>query len=227
VTRPTAALYARVSTAEQSVDRQVHALHEYAERELPECELVEHIDRSTGTDTDRQGFRDMLDGAGELDHVVVHEVSRLARSIGDLDRTVDELHAAGTGVHIVSEGLHLPADDTDPYSRALTQLLGVFAELDAAIIRDRVRQGIAARQQGSSYHHGPAPLGYRKDDDGELVRSDEWDSVRRVLRSVELDTMSVSAAADRLDTSRKTVHRCLQHPDRYDLDVEPAVDEQC
>jgi DNA invertase Pin-like site-specific DNA recombinase len=100
----------------------------------------------------------------------------------------------------------------------------VFAELDAAIIRDRVRQGIHARQQGSSYHHGPAPLGYTKDD-GELVRSDDWPTVVRVLRRVELDELSVTTAADRLDTSRKTVHRCLDRPDRYELDVEAAVDE--
>jgi DNA invertase Pin-like site-specific DNA recombinase len=165
-----------------------------------------------------------MESTDELDHVVVHEVSRLARSIADFDRTVEQLHDAGTSVHIVSEGLHLPADDTDPYSRALAQLLGVFAELDAAIIRDRVQQGLDIRLSDPEYHHGPAPLGFDKDD-GRLVPTHEYPAVCRVLAAVESDDMSVSAAADTLDTSRKTIHRALQHPERYELDDDESSDD--
>jgi len=217
VTRPIAALYVRVSTKQQTVDRQLHALHEYADRELPECEHLEVVDRATGTDTDRKGYKHIMQSTDELDHVVVHEVSRLARSIADFDRTVEQLHDAGTSVHIVSEGLHLPADDTDPYSRALAQLLGVFAELDAAIIRDRVQQGLDIRLSDPDYHHGPAPIGYDKDD-GRLVPTHEYPAVCRVLAAIESDDMSVSAAAETLGTSRTTLYRALQHPERYELD---------
>ena len=225
MTRSIAALYVRVSTSQQTVERQLRALHEYADRELPECEHIDVVDRATGTDTDREGYQHIMQSTDELDHVVVHEVSRLARSIADFDSTVEQLHDAGTSVHIVSEGLHLPADDTDPYSRALAQLLGVFAELDAAIIRDRVQQGLDVRLSDPEYHHGPAPLGYDKDD-GRLVPTHEYPAVCRVLAAVESEDMTVTAAADTLDTSRKTIHRALQHPERYELDPEPPADPE-
>ena len=220
MTRPIAALYVRVSTKQQAVERQLRALHEYADRELPECEHLEVVDRATGTDTDRKGYKHIMQSTDELDHVVVHEVSRLARSIADFDRTVEQLHDAGTSVHIVSEGLHLPADDTDPYSRALAQLLGVFAELDAAIIRDRVQQGLDVRLSDPEYHHGPAPIGFAKDD-GRLVPTHEYPAVCRVLAAIESDDMSVTAAAETLGTSRTTLYRALQHPERYELDDPP------
>jgi len=220
VTRSIAALYVRVSTSQQTVERQLRALHEYADRELPECEHIDVVDRATGTDTDREGYQHIMQSTDELDHVVVHEVSRLARSIADFDSTVEQLHDAGTSVHIVSEGLHLPADDTDPYSRALAQLLGVFAELDAAIIRDRVQQGLDVRLSDPEYHHGPAPIGFEKDD-GRLVPTHEYPAVCRVLAAIESDDMSVTAAAETLGTSRTTLYRALQHPERYEIDDPP------
>jgi hypothetical protein len=47
-----------------------------------------------------------------------------------------------------------------------------------------------------------------------------------VLAAVESDDMSVTAAADTLDTSRKTIHRAMQHPERYELDPEPPDDPE-
>jgi len=89
---PSVACYSRVSTADQNLDRQLESTSEYAQRELGAslADIVEYRDKSTGTDTSRDGYREMMDAvdAGDVDAVVVHEISRLARSLQDLERTI-------------------------------------------------------------------------------------------------------------------------------------------
>ena len=217
------AAYVRVSTAEQNLDRQLEATHEYAVEELgaDPSSIEVYRDKSTGTDVKRSGYQRLLDDvdAGQVDAVVVDEVSRVARSVSDLERTVEYLRNAGVAVHIVSERMVLrpEAEDEDPYQRALFQMLGVFAELDAKIKRQNIRQGIAARQESEDYHHGPAPLGFKKDN-GTLVESGNYHRVCETLEHVVRDEMSQRQAANELDCGRKTIRRAVnERADLYGL----------
>jgi len=208
----TVACYTRVSTADQNLDRQLTATREYAADRLGAdlADLEVYRDKSTGTDTDRSGYRSLMTDteAGEIDAVVVHEVSRVARSISDLERTAERLREAGVELHVVSEGLEMRPDEEDPYQRALFQMLGVFGELEAKIKRQNIREGIAARQESDEYRHGPAPLGFEKDD-GRLVEAGNYHRVCEVLDVVARGEMSKRQAAKELDTSRKTVRRAV------------------
>lgn len=214
------ACYCRVSTEEQSLDRQLESTSDYADREFGAAlgDLEIFRDKSTGTDTDRSGYRSMIDAveSGAIEAVVVSSVSRICRSISDLDRTAKRLESAGVELHIVSEGLVLRPDETDPYQTALFQLLGVFAELEAAITRQRVREGIAARQRSDDYHHGPAPLGFSKDS-GELIESERYHDVVAVLDMVQKNELSKRKAAKRLETSRATINRALDRSELYGI----------
>lgn len=219
----TVATYVRVSTTDQNLDRQLTATHEYAVEELDADpnEIQTYRDKSTGTNVARSGYQSLLEdaGTGEIDAVVVHEVSRIARSISDLEQTVDRLRDDGVAVHIVSERMVLQPDqeDEDPYQRALFQMLGVFAELDAKIKRQNIRQGIAARQESDEYQHGPAPLGFEKDD-GSLVEAGDYHRVCEVLEEVARDEMSQRQAANELDCTRKTIRTAVrERADLYDL----------
>lgn len=82
--------YVRVSTEEQNLQRQLESVQSYAEDDLntPLSDLQIFRDKSTGTDTSRSGYREMMKTVEEedIDHVVVHEISRLARSLQDLER---------------------------------------------------------------------------------------------------------------------------------------------
>ena len=202
------------------MDRQLEATSEYAEREFDVSldRTRVYRDKSTGTNTERSGYRELMDAAeaGEIDAVVVHSVSRVCRSIQDLERTASRLEDHGVALHIVSEGLALEPGDTDPYQKALFQLLGVFAELEAAITRQRSREGIAARMQEDDYHHGRPPLGFRKDN-GELIPEDRYDRVCAVLDMVQKDEMSKRQAAKELDCARSTIRSALEKPNLYGL----------
>jgi DNA invertase Pin-like site-specific DNA recombinase len=218
---PTVAGYARVSTAEQTLDRQLTGIFEYAEREfgVDRADVDIYRDKSTGTDVERSGYQDLVDDveAGAVDVVIVYEVSRVARSIRDLSRTADRIRDANAELHVVSEGLTLRPGDDDPYQDALFQLLGVFAELEAKIKRKNVSEGIAARQQTDDYHHGPAPLGFEKDD-GRLIETDEYHRVVSVLENVAKGETSKRQAASDLDTSRRTIQRAVEkRADLYGL----------
>lgn len=212
------ACYCRVSTDEQNLDRQLTSTSEYAQQEfgVEIGDLEIYRDKSTGTDTDRSGYQEMMADAdaGELRAVVVHSISRICRSVRDLERTASRLESAGVELHIISERLTLRPGDDDPYQTALFQLLGVFAELEANMAQQRVREGIAARQQNDEYHHGPAPLGFEKAD-GRLVEGEQYDQVVSVLELVRKDELSKRKAARELDTSRTTISRALERGELY------------
>lgn len=214
------ACYCRVSTDHQNMDRQLEAAREYAEREFDAAlsELEIYRDRSTGTNTNREGYKQMLADAegGEIDAVVVNSVSRICRSISDLERTATRLEEYGVELHIVGEGLTLRPEESDPYQTALFQLLGVFAELEANMTRQRTREGIAARQQNEEYHHGPAPLGFEKDD-GDLIEDGDYHDVVVTLEMVQKGELSKRKAAQRLDCARSTVGRALERAELYGL----------
>ncbi|GGL58002.1 recombinase family protein [Halocalculus aciditolerans] len=214
------ACYCRVSTDDQSLERQLTSTQEYAEREFGASlsDLSIYRDKSTGTNTDRSGYQEMMTDAsdGDLDAVVVHSISRICRSISDLERTASRLESDGVELHIVSEGLTLRPEESDPYQTALFQLLGVFAELEANMAQQRTKEGIAARQANDDYHHGPAPLGFSKDD-GRLVEADDYHDVVAALDMVQKDELSKRKAARRLDTSRATINRALERTDLYGL----------
>lgn len=212
--------YCRVSTEEQSLDRQLTATSDYAQEQLgAELAGIEtYRDKSTGTDTSRSGYRALMDDveAGDVEIVVTKSVSRIARSIRDLDRTAERITDAGAELHIIDEGLVMKADEDDPYQNALFRLLGVFAQLEAEMAQQRTREGIAARQDEEGYHHGRPPLGFEKDD-GHLVEGENYHQVVAVLDEVQKGQRSKRAAARDLGTSRPTIDRALDRAELYGL----------
>lgn len=158
--------YCRVSTADQNLDRQLESTHEYAQRELDaELAAIEtYRDTSTGTNTSREDYRALLAAveAGEVDTVVVHEISRLARSLQDLERTVTRVTGADAEIHFVRDGLSFGHGEENPMHRLQMQMLGAFAEWEARVKQMNTKEGIAARQKDPEYHHGRAPSDSRR-----------------------------------------------------------------
>lgn len=215
-----AATYVRVSTEDQSLERQLTATREYAEGLGADPASIEtYRDKSTGTDTDRSGYRQLMADVdnGMYDAVVVHSVSRISRSIRDLDQIVERIVEENeTALHVLSEGFDIRPNDDDPYQRAMLQLLGVFAELEANMAQKRTKEGIRSRMQNEEYHHGPAPLGFEKND-GHLIEAANFDRVRSVLELVDDGELSKRKAAAELDTSRRTINRSLDRLELYGL----------
>lgn len=96
----------------------------------------------------------------------------------------------------------------------IVQVLGAVAEFEAKITQQCVREGIAARMASEDYHHGPAPIGFKKDN-GLLIENKSYDHVRAVLEMVKDDEFSQRKAAARLECSRPTIKRAIE--DRSEL----------
>lgn len=216
----TVACYVRVSTAEQNLERQLQSTSEYATDDLGAdlSEIDTYRDKSTGTNTERSGYREMMAAvdAGDVEAVVVHEISRLARSLQDLERTVSRVTDTGTEIHFVRDGLSFGDGKEQPMHRLQMQMLGAFAEWQARVKQMNTREGIAARQERADYHHGPAPLGFEKDD-GQLIEDGNYHEVVATLDAVQKDELSKRKAAERLECARSTVGRALERTELYGL----------
>src|SRR5207253_747233 len=91
----------------------------------------------------------------EVDVVAAWSVDRLGRSLVHLLAILGELHAKGVDLYLHQQGL----DTSTPAGKALFQMMGVFAEFERAMIRERVRAGLErAKAQGKK-------LGRRLNDD--------------------------------------------------------------
>lgn len=81
----------------------------------------------------------------EFDLVMAWSVDRLGRSLQHLVGLLEELHAAGVDLYLHQQGL----DTATPAGRAMFQAMGVFAEFERAMIRERVKSGLEqAKAQG-------------------------------------------------------------------------------
>ena len=132
--------YVRVSTADQNTDRQLDGL---------ELDTV-FTDHASGKDTDRPQFQAMRAHVREGDEVVVHSMDRLARSLVDLRRTVDELTGKGVRVRFVKEGLTF-GDTSDPCATLMLSVMGAVAEFERALLLERQREGIAIAKTKGVY----------------------------------------------------------------------------
>ncbi len=85
----------------------------------------------------------MLDYAREGDHLFVHSMDRLSRSLRDLQDVVEALTAKGVSVMFKKERLTFAKDDSDPMSMLMLQLLGAIGQFERSLIKERQREGIA------------------------------------------------------------------------------------
>ena len=154
------AIYLRVSTTGQTVENQKRELEEAGERHGWEViRLFKDAGYSGAKGRDqRPGLDALLQGVArkEFDLVAAWSVDRLGRSLQDLLGTLGELHAKGIGLYLHQQGL----DTSTPAGRAMYQMLGVFAEFERAMIRERVMSGLArARAEGKRMGRPPvAPM---------------------------------------------------------------------
>lgn len=153
---------------------------------------------------------------GKIEHVAFHEISRLARSLQDLERTVSRITDNGAAVHFVCDGLSFGDGKKRPMHKLQMQMLGAFAEWQARVKQMNTKEGIAALQQEDDYHHGRHPLGFEKDD-GSLIGGANFDMICAVSDMVQKNELSKRKAARELETSRTTVSRTLNRVSLYAL----------
>lgn len=156
------AMYLRVSTYQQTVGSQLHALKEYCLRngiEKYEMFIDEGI---SGAIENRPALNRLMEMVekNEVQMILTFSFSRIARSTSHLLKTLQKCKDHNTRLNSITEAL----DTNSPMGMALFTILGALSQLERELIREHVRAGLAnARAKGKK-------IGRTKKRDSDLIR---------------------------------------------------------
>ena len=143
--------YARVSTSDQNLARQLEALKVYEPDKI-------FTDEVSGKNLQRPGFNQMLDYVREGDMIYVCSLDRLARNLNDLLETIKGLQSRGVSIHFLKENILISSDvKTSSMSKLILSIMGAVAEFERSLIRERQQEGIDLAKKRGVYK-GRAPI---------------------------------------------------------------------
>jgi DNA invertase Pin-like site-specific DNA recombinase len=199
------AIYARVSTKDQSTETQVSQLTAY-------CQSRGWTDIAVFRDDGISGVRDNrpeLDKLrermlhGEFSSLVVSKMDRLGRSLGMILRFWDEADAAGVRVIVIDQGI----DTSTPAGHLQRNMLAALAEFERELILERTRAGISrARALGKKFG---APRRIPESVAREVrSRRERGESLRLISQRMNLKLGGVRSVLRRdLSTAHRSLHK--------------------
>ncbi len=176
--------YARVSTADQDLSAQLEALTNAG------CQKIFYGKQSGKSDDNKNKLVELLHYVREGDTVVLTKLDRMGRSLNMILATIQQLQEQGVQVKTLDGQVDTTSENA--MQRAMTQLLGVFAELEHSIIVDRLQSG----------RERTGKKGGRKS----ALSEDQRKEIKQKLAR----GASVSEIAREYSTSRATIHRVLK-----------------
>lgn len=136
--------YARVSTTEQNLDRQLDLLRSCGVEKI-------YTEKMSGTKRDRPELNKLLERMEEGDTVVIESLSRLGRSTKDLIELVELFEKKGVQLVSLKESI----DTSTSTGKLLFTIVSALAQFERDVLADRTREGLkAARARG---HFGGRP----------------------------------------------------------------------
>jgi DNA invertase Pin-like site-specific DNA recombinase len=144
------AVYGRVSTDAQSHASQLREIRAHVRRRWPKAELVEYLDKASGTRFSREGLDAMMAEVrkGRIDVLAVYKLDRLGRSLQHLAQLISELETHGTALVASSQGID--TSESNPAGRLQMHVLAAVAEFERSVIVERINAGLAAaRERGA------------------------------------------------------------------------------
>ncbi|MCC8937809.1 recombinase family protein [Bradyrhizobium sp. Arg68] len=174
--------YARVSTTDQNLELQETALRAAG------CDLIRSEKRSGTTTARREELRTVLDFLRAGDVLMVTRIDRLARSIGDLQDIVRTVKALGATLRATEQ----PIDTSTAAGKCFLDMLGVFAEFETNLRRERQLEGIADAKARGVYRGRKPSIDVGK------------------VKAMRAEGLGASAIAKALKIGRASVYRALE-----------------
>ena len=176
--------YARVSTEQQNLDRQIDALKKYG------VDVI-YNEKLTGTKRNRPELAKMLDRMTEGDVVVIESLSRLGRSTKDLIELTELFHSKGVNLVSLKEAI----DTNTSTGKLLFTLMSAIAQFERDVIADRTREGLkAARARGRT---------------GGRPKANE-DQVKKAVRLYHTREYSIKEIEEMSGVKKDTLYRNLK-----------------
>jgi DNA invertase Pin-like site-specific DNA recombinase len=178
--------YVRVSTVEQSEERQIVEL-----RDKTGVEKF-FVDKVSAKSAKRPKFDEMMNFLREGDELIVSEFSRLARSTTDLLNIVETLTKKDVKVRSLKEQL----DSSTPQGKFMLTIFGAIAEFERELLLQRQREGIKLAKAAGKYKGR-----------NEKKRPKDFDYYKQCYYE---RTMTVTSIAKHYKVSRPTVYKWLR-----------------
>jgi DNA invertase Pin-like site-specific DNA recombinase len=140
--------YARTSTTDQNLDAQIAALRAAG------CGMVRTEQKSGASLEGRPELKTILDFIHPGETLVVTRIDRLARSMQDLQTIVARLKEKGAHLAATEQ----PVDTSTAAGKAFFDMLGVFAEFETNLRRERQAEGIKAAKRKGVYRGRPTKI---------------------------------------------------------------------
>lgn len=140
---------------------------------------------------DRPGLTEALQTVhdGTVEGLVISRLDRLARALTVQEAALAHVWRCGGRVFSVDGGEVLQDDPDDPMRTAMRQMVGVFGQLERAMITKRLRDGRRHKASTGGYAHGAPGLGFVAVD-GKLIRDSREQTI--VARIIELQQQGAS-----------------------------------
>jgi DNA invertase Pin-like site-specific DNA recombinase len=191
--------YLRVSTGSQDLANQKMAVLDHARRQRFTVDRFVEAQVSSRKDPARRGIDDLLGTLAAGDRLIVSELSRLGRSLGQVIRIVDELVKRKVRFVAIKEAIRFEGKQ-DMQTKVMIALFGLFAEVERDLISQRTKEGLAtARAKGRLLGRPKGALGKSKLDGKE-------EEIRMLLEK----TVSKASIAKIVGVSRTALHHFIR-----------------
>jgi len=200
--------YLRKSTDDQNTKGQELAVYEYANKEGLRVDQWFDVDCSSRKSTKERRIDELLDILNEGDVLIVPELSRLGRSVGQVVLIVDELIRKKVTVICLKENIRLNGKK-DLQATVMITMFSLFAEIERTLISERTREGLArAKAEGKLLGRPKGPGKSKLDEFGEeIVALLKTGSTKKYL-------------AKKFKVSEPTLYNWLK---KHEINVQPVL----
>lgn len=178
--------YLRVSTGSQDLDNQKLAVLDYARQKRFAIDRFIEAQASSRKGPAERRIEELLSSLEAGDRLVVSELSRLGRSLGQVIQFVDELVKRKVRFVAIKEDIRFEGKQ-DLQTKVMIALFGLFAEVERDLISERTKEGlVAARARGRLLGRPKGSLGTSKLDgkEGEIRKLLEKEVSKRSLAKI-------------------------------------------
>jgi DNA invertase Pin-like site-specific DNA recombinase len=193
--------YLRVSTTKQELNNQKLLILSYAHQNNIKINEIVEDTVSCRKSREKRKINTIINELQEGDCLIVSEISRLARSVGQVIQIIDEIVKKHVNFISIKDNIIIDKNkEFDLSTKVMVTMFGMFAEVESKLISERTKEGLArARELGRLPGRPKGILGKSKLDGKE-------EEIKKYLEK----KVSLSSIAKILDASRTTMHHFIK-----------------
>lgn len=193
--------YARVSSTDQNLDRQLEALNEAGVEKI-------FTDKQSGKNMNRPEWIKLASYVRDGDELVITSLDRLSRNYNDIKSTINQLHSKGVALNVMEQP-YLSINTNNPkLNEALTDMLvslmGFIADNEREKIKERQAQGIKIAKSKGKYKGRQKEYSSQAKDPAKRMI---YNRVVEAIPKIESKELSIKDLANELGVSRTLIYR--------------------